>query len=428
MSDEATTIIEISNPSNLPLIDYRTVKPLQGDLKDLTEANYTKLKNVLIKRGFKVPLFLWFEPKADPGEEDNVVSGTHWLMDGHQRQRVMIKENIQPYEVPYILIEAATELEAKAQLLEISSQYGSITQEGLDKFAADLPEADLADLYFDRLVDFSRGDDDTEEDEPPEVDDTVTPESKTGDIFILGKHRLMCGDATDFGSVTDLMDGQTGDMVFTDPPYGVEYVGKTKEAMTISNDNNSEAWAKALPNFIAVTKPGAAFYVCVPAGNNFKDFMIPFEEYCYQSSTIIWVKNSLVMGHGDYHYQHEPILYGWNKEGSHHFYGDRKQTTVWNIDRPSASREHPTMKPIALVAKAITNSSKEGDIILDLFSGSGSGSGMIACEQLGRIYYGMEIDPKYCDVIRKRYHLYTTGSLDGWQEATKVVESEHEPK
>ena len=169
MSDKAVTIT-ISNPNNLPIIDYRTVKPLQGDLKDLSEKNYNKLKNVLIKRGFRVPLFLYSAPIAKP-------DGTHnlYLMDGHQRQRVMINENMQPYEVPYILIEADTEDEAKAQLLEISSQYGTMTQEGFDTFTAKLPEADLSNLNFDALPEFSRENINNKEINPEELlDDSKT--------------------------------------------------------------------------------------------------------------------------------------------------------------------------------------------------------------------------------------------------------------
>ena len=168
------TIITISNPSNLPLIDYRVVKPLQGDLKDLSKENYNKLKNVLIKRGFRVPLFLWKDPNYRQEVETNGeplnsldIKPVYYLMDGHQRQRVMIKENMSPYEVPYILIDAKDEKEARAQLLEISSQYGTITQEGFDTFTAELPEADLADLHFDRLFDWQpiETEDDEEEDE-----------------------------------------------------------------------------------------------------------------------------------------------------------------------------------------------------------------------------------------------------------------------
>ncbi len=245
--------------------------------------------------------------------------------------------------------------------------------------------------------------------EPEEKDDEIPenppPVAQLGDIWQLGRHRLMCGDSTSPEAVQRLMTEVKADMVFTDPPYGVDYVGKTKDALKIENDKHTNSFAACMPNLIEHTKVGGAFYVCCPAGNNFIDFIKPFSDYCHQSSTIIWVKNTLVLGHGDYHYKHEPILYGWNKEGPHQFYGDRSQTTVWEIDRPTRSKEHPTMKPVDLITKAIMNSSKEDDIVLDLFLGSGST--LIACEKTIRICYGMEIDPKYCDVIIKRYEEYT---------------------
>ena len=221
----------------------------------------------------------------------------------------------------------------------------------------------------------------------------------------IKSHYLMCGDSTKIEDVERLMDGQKADMVFTDPPYGVSYEGKTKNKLKIQNDETTDVFADVLINYALVAKLGAAFYVCCPAGNNFKDFLIPFEQECHISSTIVWVKNSLVLGHGDYHYQHEPILYGWLKNGTHQFYGDRTQTTVWSVDRPTRSKEHPTMKPLALIIKALNNSSKQDDIVLDLFGGSGST--LIACEQTNRICYMMELDPKYCDVIRKRYENFT---------------------
>lgn len=244
---------------------------------------------------------------------------------------------------------------------------------------------------------------DARDDEIPENAPTI---AKLGDVWQLGRHRVMCGDSTDKDAVARLMDGKKADMVFTDPPYGVDYTGKTEDALKIENDKHTHSFALAMPNFIESTKMGASFYVCCPPGNNFIDFIRPFSEYCHQSSTIIWVKNSLVMGHGDYHYQHEPILYGWNKNGTHQFYGDRTNTTIWEVDRPSRSKEHPTMKPVELITKAIANSSKEDDIILDLFLGSGST--LIACEKTNRICYGMELDPKYVDVIIKRWEDYTS--------------------
>lgn len=250
-----------------------------------------------------------------------------------------------------------------------------------------------------------------EEDEMPEIAQGEAM-SKLGEIYQLGRHKLMCGDSTKIEDVEKLMGGVRADMVFTDPPYGVDYEGKTKDKLKIENDTTTAIFGQVLPNFIAVSKAGASYYVCCPSGNNFIDFLKPFMEFCYQSSTIIWAKNSMVMGHGDYHYQHEPILYGWSKGASHNFYGDRTQTTLWQIDRPTASKLHPTMKPVALVVKAIKNSSKEEDIILDLFMGSGTT--VIAAEQTNRIAYGMELDPKYCDVIRKRYAKFI-GKEKEWQ-------------
>lgn len=263
--------------------------------------------------------------------------------------------------------------------------------------------------------------DDVIEDESPEVDNQNEPESKLGEVYQLGRHRLMCGDATKIEDVEKLMNGQKADMVFTDPPYGVSYEGKTKDKLTIQNDENTDVFAQALPNIVTLSKGGASFYVCCPPGNNFKDFFLPFEEYCHLSATIIWAKNQFVLGHGDYHYQHEPILYGWNKNDTHSFYGDRSQTTIWNIDRPSSSLDHPTMKPIELIVKAINNSSKGDDIVLDVFGGSGST--LIASEQTNRNCYMMELDPKYCDVIRKRYAKFINKE-DSWQDITPAIQGE----
>lgn len=230
--------------------------------------------------------------------------------------------------------------------------------------------------------------------------------TKPGDIWQLGQHRLMCGDSTKAEDVERLMVGKKADMVFTDPPYGVNYIGKTEEALKMEGDKAGASLFAASIVIIPV-KPGAVFYVCCPPGNNFKHFIEAFELRCYQSQTIIWKKNSMVLGHGDYHYQHEPILYGWDRQGTHRFYGDRSQTTVWEIDRPAASREHPTMKPIPLCVRAIRNSSRVGDIVIDSFLGSGTT--IIAAEQTGRICYGMEIVPHYCDVAIARWEAYTGG-------------------
>jgi DNA modification methylase len=202
------------------------------------------------------------------------------------------------------------------------------------------------------------------------------------------------------------MNGQFADLVFTDPPYNVDYVGKTKEALKIQNDKKGDGdFYKFLYdmylNLYAHMKPGAAFYICHAdtEGLNFrkalKDAGLTLKQ------CLIWVKNSMVMGRQDYHLQHEPILYGWKEGAAHFWYTDRKQTTIWNFDRPSRSEEHPTMKPVNLLKYAITNSSKGKDLVIDPFGGSGST--LIACEATGRIARTMEIDPKYCDVIVDRF-------------------------
>ena len=239
------------------------------------------------------------------------------------------------------------------------------------------------------------------EDEVPEP--PKEPITKLGDLWLLGRHRLLCGDSTDQTVVAKLMENQLADMIFTDPPYNVDYQGSAGKIM---NDNMTDDafycfLLDAFKNMAQKSKEGAPIYVC-HADSEGLNFRAAFREAGWDlKQCIIWVKHHFVMGRQDYQWQHEPILYGWKPGAAHKFYGDRKQTTVWQIDRPMASREHPTMKPVALCAKAIENSSKAGDIVLDLFGGSGST--LIACEQLNRTCYMMEIDPVYCDVIVQRY-------------------------
>lgn len=249
---------------------------------------------------------------------------------------------------------------------------------------------------------------DGEEDEAPELDEVNPPVSKLGEVYQLGRHRLMCGSATEITDVGELMNGQLADMIFTDPPYNVAYEGKTAEALTIENDSMSDAdFCKFLldahTSMAEVTKAGGAIYVCHAdsEGMNFRKALIDAGFLLKQC--IIWVKQSMVMGRQDYQWQHEPILYGWKDGAAHFFVDDRTQTTVWNINRPSKNIEHPTMKPIELCARAIKNSSIRGAIIIDFFGGSGST--LMAADQNDRICYTMELDPRYVDVIRKRYSI-----------------------
>ena len=254
----------------------------------------------------------------------------------------------------------------------------------------------------------------TDEDEAPAVEDD--PVTKLGDVWILGKHRLMCGDSTSIEQAEMLMAGVKADMVFTDPPYNVAYEGRGEKNKLgpIKNDNMSddsfEQFCRdVFATYYAVMKPLACIYVCHPDSQTGPKlaFEKTFGEMFKKSSTLIWVKQSAGMGWQDYRAQHEPILYGWKEGGGKHFYcGDRSKTTIWQIGRDSqASYVHPTQKPVALPEEAIKNSSKGEDVVLDLFGGSGST--LIACEKTVRTARLMELDPKYCDVIAKRWQNFT---------------------
>ena len=263
-----------------------------------------------------------------------------------------------------------------------------------------------------------------EEDEAPEINESEPADSKPGKVYILGGHKLMCGDSTSADDVQTLRGGALVDLWLTDPPYNVAYEGKTSERLTIENDKQSDGDFRAFLNsaFTAATgamKPGAAFYIWHADSEG-----LNFRGACKDSGLVVreclvWNKNSMVMGRQDYQWKHEPCLYGW-KDGSHKWYSDRKQTTVIDFDRPTVSKDHPTMKPVGLFGYLIKNSTKEGDLVLDTFGGSGTT--LIACEQLGRKCLMMELDPKYCDVIRKRYWKFIhNGEEEGWQEGTKAL-------
>lgn len=227
-----------------------------------------------------------------------------------------------------------------------------------------------------------------------------------GDMFEIGDgHRLICGDSTQKETFTKLLSGQEADLVITDPPYNVAYEGSTKDKLTIQNDDMPDAeFYKFLYDFFtslgAFVKPGGAWYVwhADSQGHNFRSAMIAAGISVKQC--LIWVKNSLVMGRQDYHWRHEPCLYGWKEGAAHMWYSDRKQTTVLEFDRPVRNTEHPTMKPVPLIAYQIQNSSKQGDIIVDAFGGSGTT--MVASHPLGRKCYMVECDPRYCQVIIDR--------------------------
>ena len=249
---------------------------------------------------------------------------------------------------------------------------------------------------------------DEKDDEVPDVPEE--PQSKLGDLYQLGTHRVLCGDSTKVEDVERLMDSRKADLYLTDPPYNVAYEGKTKDALKIENDSMSdEEFVQFLTGaFFAadtVMKAGASFYIwhadMQSSGFNKATANVGW----HWAQKLIWVKNTLVMGRQDYHWKHEPCLYGWKKGASHLWNSDRTQTTVLQFNRPTRNTQHPTMKPVDLLSYQVVNNTKGEDIILDTFLGSGST--LIASQKTGRICYGMELDPKYVDVIVQRYVDYT---------------------
>ncbi|MDP9353868.1 MAG: DNA modification methylase [Chloroflexota bacterium] len=278
-------------------------------------------------------------------------------------------------------------------------------------------EMDLSDLWEpDELADLL-----AQADAPPadllgDPDEVPTlpadPVTRPGDLWLLGKHRLLCGDATKAEDVQHLMAGETAACLWTDPPYGVNDQGGTPDALTIANDNPQglEGLLRAALLCAAeVLVAGAPFYIAHPAGPLSLVFGRVVTDLGWRlRQTLVWVKDSLVLGHADYHYRHEPILYGYlpggtgrRGRGGKGWFGDDAQTSVFEIPRPKASRDHPTSKPVALVTAMLANSTRSGDLVLDPFGGSGST--LVACEGVGRRARLLELDPKYCDVVVRRW-------------------------
>jgi DNA modification methylase len=241
--------------------------------------------------------------------------------------------------------------------------------------------------------------------EPPPI-----PTSRLGDVWLCGKHRVMCGDSTSIPQVQTLVAHKLVDLLLTDPPYNVAYEGKTEEALTIENDSMSDTDFRSFLVSVykaadAVLKPGSSYYIW-HADSEVYNFRGAAKDMGWQiRQNLIWNKNSFVLCRQDYHWKHEPCLYGWKEGAAHYFGSDRKQTTVLDFNRRQRNGEHPTMKPVALFQYQVENSSKPGGTVLDLFGGSGTT--LIACENTKRVARLMELDPKYCDVIINRWQAFT---------------------
>jgi DNA modification methylase len=265
-------------------------------------------------------------------------------------------------------------------------------------------DADKLDEWGLEVPDFEATQLEVEEDDY-EIPDEIQTDIVLGDLFEIGQHRLLCGDSTQTDTFKRLFGEELADLVVTDPPYNVAYEGKTKAKLTIENDSMADGdFYQFLYDFYTAlgsyTKAGGAWYVwhADSEGANFRKAMA--DSGIMVKQCLIWVKQTMVMGRQDYQWKHEPCLYGWKEGAAHGWYSDRKQTTVLEFDRPSRNAEHPTMKPVPLIAYQIGNSSKQGDIVADGFGGSGTT--MVACHQMGRRARMVECDPKYCQVIIDR--------------------------
>lgn len=393
---------------NLPVVDYRALTPFQGNLKSLTTENYKKLLKSLNEFGFIVPIFIW---KND---------GKQFVIDAHQRLNVLKKEKVEPYELPYVEIEAANVKEAKKKLLVISSQYGTTTQEGMDEFAFDLDDEWMKEtINFDALNFIDEEPESeiksglTEDDAVPDLQ--KTSKTKIGDVFQLGLHRVMCGDSTNAEMVQLLLGGAKPILMVTDPPYGVEYdpdwrnhasrdgslthtIGATAVGKVLNDDRADwkEAWA-LFPGNIAYVWHSAIHASEVDASLVASGFEI--------RSQIIWAKHRFAISRGHYHWQHEPCWYAVRKGQTGNWNGDRSQTTLWSITHNASDTGHGTQKPVECMLRPIKNNSVEGDVVYDPFLGSGTT--LIAAEKAGRICYGMELSPQYVDVIIKRWQDFT---------------------
>jgi DNA modification methylase len=339
------------------------------------------------------------------------------VVAGNQRLRAVQELGWESVPVVYADLD---ELRAQEWALRDNNQYGEWDEQALADYLQEMVEAgaELARTGFtDReLEQFLRqASGPLVDPEPPPLPEH--PESTPGELYELGPHRLLCGDATEREQIAMLMAGELADLLWTDPPYGVSYADKNAFLNAIDKGNRVQRpiehdhaspeemaafWRSAFTAVRPALRAGAAYYVTGPQGG---DLLLHLLEALRESGfplrhMLVWAKNQHVLGRSDYHYQHEPVVYGW-VGGAHQFYGVAGETSLWQIDRPRESKLHPTMKPVELVARAVRNSSRPGEGVLDPFAGAGST--LLAAEQLGRRAFLVEIDPGYCDVIRQRY-------------------------
>lgn len=379
--------------TEMQLVDINKLIPYVNNARTHNAQQINKLRSSLREFGFINPVII--------DRDFNVIAG-------HGRIMAAKEEGIN--EVPCVFVDYLTEAQKKAYILAdnrmamdagwdeelLKVEIEALQAEDFDLSLTGFDESELAGF-------FDTADDAKEDDFDVDAELEKPPVTKSGDLWLLGNHRLLCGDSTKEESYTLMMNGKKANLVVTDPPYNVNYQGT---AGKIKNDNleNGKFYQFLFDAFTCMEKAmadDASIYVfhADTEGLNFRKAFA--DAGFYLSGTCIWKKQSLVLGRSPYQWQHEPCLFGWKKNGKHQWYSDRKQTTIWEFDKPKKNGDHPTMKPVPLIAYPIKNSSMSNCIVLDPFGGSGST--LIACEQTNRICHSIELDEKYCDVIVKRY-------------------------
>lgn len=364
--------------------------------KSHADLQIDRVANSISEFGFTQPILV---------DEENVILAGH--------KRLAAAKRLGLPEVPCIRVANLSEAQKKAYRI-VDNKTTEESPWDWISIRAELEDLALLNYSLDPFMegfqfpeaeeDKARGEDDSFDGEIP-----VHTSIKIGDVISLNEHVVVCGDSTQ----VDATEAESADLIITDPPYGVSYVGKTKEALTIENDNLSPEelkifWSKCLDRSLSQLRPGGGCYVACPSGPLFVVFAGELTTRCVLRQTLIWKKDSMVLGRSDYHYQHEPILYGWKPGAAHYFTSDRTKTSILEHSRPKRSEQHPTMKPISLWAELISNSSKKQDIVFDPFLGSGTT--LIACDQLGRVCRGIELSPNYCQAIVERFKAYCEDS------------------
>lgn len=391
----------MNTTSEMQLVSVAKLVPYQNNARTHSPAQIQKLRSSLREFGFVNPVII--------DRDYNVIAG-------HGRIAAAREEGIT--EVPCVFVDHLTEAQKKAYILAdnrmamdagwdeelLRVELEALEEMGFDLGMTGFDEKELAELFPTEEAKEDDFDVDAELQKP-----TFT---KSGDVWTLGRHRLVCGDSTKEETYAALMDGIKANLVITDPPYNVNYEGSAGKIKNdnMANDKFYEFLLAAFQNMESVMAPDASIYVfhADTEGLNFRRAFA--DAGFYLSGCCIWKKQSLVLGRSPYQWQHEPVLYGWKKNGKHQWYTGRKETTIWEFDKPKKNGDHPTMKPIPLLAYPIQNSSMANSVVLDPFGGSGST--LIACEQTDRVCRTIELDEKFCDVIVNRY-IEQVGSPDG---------------